>query len=107
MAFNFQQVTDPFWINFLFPFFTIDLPIGIFSMTIPQREIERTNNDRTAPLRTPTHIGCAFSIDREFFYEIGSYDEKMDIWGSENLEMAIRVSKQNRNSRINFFLLLK
>lgn len=61
------------------------------SMTIPQREHIRTNNDRTAPLRTPTHIGCAFSIDREFFYEIGSYDQKMDVWGAENLEMALRV----------------
>lgn len=60
-------------------------------MTLPQRERKRTNFDRTAPLRTPNHIGCAFSIDREFFFEIGSYDEQMDIWGSENLEMALRV----------------
>lgn len=60
-------------------------------MSIPYRERIRTRNDKTAPLRTPTHIGCAFSIDREFFYEIGSYDDKMDIWGSENLEMALRV----------------
>lgn len=62
-------------------------------MTIPQRERIRTRDDRTAPLRTPTHIGCAFSIDREFFFEIGSYDEQMDIWGSENLEMALRVRR--------------
>lgn len=63
-------------------------------MSIPQRELIRRKYDRTAPLRTPTHIGCAFSIDREFFFEIGSYDEKMDIWGSENLEMALRVSNK-------------
>lgn len=61
-------------------------------MKIPQREHLRTQHDRTAPLRMPTHVGCAFSIDREFFFEIGTYDEKMDIWGSENLEMAFRVS---------------
>lgn len=60
-------------------------------MTIPERERERTNFDRTSPIRTPTHIGCGFSMDREFFFEIGSYDEQMDIWGSENLEMALRV----------------
>lgn len=64
-------------------------------MSIPQRELIRTRYDRTAPLRTPTHIGCAFSIDREFFYEIGSYDDNMQIWGSENLEMALRVCIQN------------
>lgn len=55
------------------------------------RERIRTRNDKTAPVRTPTIIGCAVSIDREFFYELGSYDDGMDIWGSENLEMSLRV----------------
>lgn len=36
-------------------------------------------------------IGCAFTVDRDFFFEIGSFDADMDIWGSENLEMALRV----------------
>ncbi|XP_031629645.1 polypeptide N-acetylgalactosaminyltransferase 13-like [Contarinia nasturtii] len=58
---------------------------------LPQREIIRTKYDRTAPIRTPTHIGCAFAMDREFFFEIGSYDEGMDIWGTENLELAVRT----------------
>lgn len=61
---------------------------------IPQRELLRTQHDPTAPIRIPTHVGCAFSIDREFFFEIGSYDEQMDIWGSENVELAFRVSIQ-------------
>lgn len=69
----------------------IDEQNVIHSMTLPKRELIRTNYDRTAPLRTPTHIGCAFAIDREFFFEIGAYDDQMDIWGSENLEMALRV----------------
>lgn len=55
--------------------------------------MERRNNDRTAPLRTPTMAGGLFSIDKDYFYEIGSYDEGMDIWGGENLEMSFRVSK--------------
>lgn len=62
-------------------------------MTIPERERLRTKHDETAPIRSPSHVGCAFSIDREFFFEIGSYDEGMDIWGSENVELAFRVSK--------------
>lgn len=61
-------------------------------MPIPKRELIRTKNDRTAPIRTPTHIGCAFAVDSEFFREIGSYDTGMDIWGSENVELAFRVS---------------
>ena len=36
--------------------------------------------------------GGLFSIEREYFYEIGSYDPGMDIWGGENLEMSFRVS---------------
>ncbi|XP_031622952.1 polypeptide N-acetylgalactosaminyltransferase 5 isoform X2 [Contarinia nasturtii] len=58
---------------------------------VPQREMERRHNDKTAPLRSPTMAGGLFSIDKDFFYEIGSYDEGMDIWGGENLEMSFRV----------------
>jgi len=36
-------------------------------------------------------VGGMFSIDRKYFYEIGSYDEGMDIWGGENVEMSFRI----------------
>ena len=59
---------------------------------VPQREMERRGGDRTQPLRTPTMAGGLFSIDTEYFNKIGKYDEGMDIWGGENLEMSFRVS---------------
>ncbi|NWR35926.1 GLT13 acetylgalactosaminyltransferase, partial [Tachuris rubrigastra] len=58
---------------------------------VPQREMDRRKGDRTLPVRTPTMAGGLFSIDRNYFEEIGTYDAGMDIWGGENLEMSFRV----------------
>jgi len=35
--------------------------------------------------------GGLFSIERNYFYELGAYDNGMNIWGAENLEMSLRV----------------
>lgn len=65
--------------------------IPLHRLAIPERELKRVNYDVTAPVRTPTLVGCAFAVDREFFYEIGAFDDQMTIWGGENIEMSFRV----------------
>ena len=35
--------------------------------------------------------GGLFAMDRKYYFELGGYDLKMEIWGGENLEMSFRV----------------
>ncbi|XP_067265282.1 polypeptide N-acetylgalactosaminyltransferase 3 [Chanodichthys erythropterus] len=58
--------------------------------TLPDHE-KRRRKDETYPIKTPTFAGGLFSISRDYFYHVGSYDEQMEIWGGENIEMSFRV----------------
>lgn len=46
---------------------------------IPQQVLDSLNNDRTALIDSPAMAGGLFAIDREYFYNLGSYDEKMKV----------------------------
>jgi len=53
--------------------------------------IEKMRANSTVPYGTPVMAGGLFSINREYFWSSGSYDDQMDIWGGENLEMSFRI----------------
>lgn len=38
-------------------------------------------------------IGCSFVVDREYFRDIGLLDPGMEVYGAENIELGMRVSK--------------
>lgn len=54
-------------------------------------ELTKRNSDMTKPFASPAMAGGLFSIDREYFYDLGAYDDKMKIWGGDNLEMSFRI----------------
>ncbi|XP_061871440.1 polypeptide N-acetylgalactosaminyltransferase 6 isoform X2 [Colius striatus] len=56
---------------------------------VPARERQR-RKDETFPIKSPTFAGGLFAISRSYFEHIGSYDEQMEIWGGENVEMSFR-----------------
>ncbi|XP_064140284.1 polypeptide N-acetylgalactosaminyltransferase 6 isoform X2 [Loxodonta africana] len=58
--------------------------------TVPLHEKQR-RKDETYPIKSPTFAGGLFSISKSYFEHIGTYDNQMEIWGGENVEMSFRV----------------
>lgn len=55
------------------------------------KQMRMANYDDTSTFRTPIMAGGLFSIDRQYFFDMGLYDPHLNIWGGENIEMSLRV----------------
>ncbi|XP_056644328.1 polypeptide N-acetylgalactosaminyltransferase 13-like isoform X1 [Diorhabda sublineata] len=59
--------------------------------TLGGEQMKRRQYDITQPFNSPAMAGGLFAMDRNAFFEFGAYDEDMNIWGGENLEMSLRI----------------
>ena len=42
--------------------------------------------------RSPCSVGTIWAINKAFFFEVGGFDDGMDFWGGENIDLSLRVS---------------
>lgn len=67
---------------------------GIFDWNLiyhwlPRRPEDLIHPEKPAP--QPVMLGAVFAIGREYFFEIGGYDEQLMIWNGENYELSFKM----------------
>ncbi|OXB55427.1 hypothetical protein ASZ78_014555 [Callipepla squamata] len=66
-------------------------PMNFGWKQIPQEVIEKNKLKETDIIRCPVMAGGLFSIERKYFFELGTYDSGLDVWGGENMELSFKV----------------
>eukprot|EP00730_Choanoeca_flexa_P015939 TRINITY_DN7434_c0_g1_i3.p1 TRINITY_DN7434_c0_g1~~TRINITY_DN7434_c0_g1_i3.p1 ORF type:complete len:639 (+),score=132.37 TRINITY_DN7434_c0_g1_i3:41-1918(+) len=62
-----------------------------FSWTDITDEERRRRKSPVDPVASPAMAGGLFAMQRDYFFESGSYDMGQKTWGGENLEMSFRL----------------
>uniref|UniRef100_UPI00398EA7A4 polypeptide N-acetylgalactosaminyltransferase 5 isoform X2 n=1 Tax=Pristiophorus japonicus TaxID=55135 RepID=UPI00398EA7A4 len=75
--------------SFLRGIFTWPMTFGW--KVIPDEIIKKYNIKEMDPIRCPIMAGGLFSIDKKYFYELGTYDAGLEVWGGENMELSFKI----------------
>ncbi|XP_072364861.1 polypeptide N-acetylgalactosaminyltransferase 15-like isoform X2 [Scyliorhinus torazame] len=84
------------WKTFQY-YHSVDLQRGVFNWNldfhwepIPEYE-QKWRKSPTSPIQSPVVSGGVLGINRNYFQNIGAYDPAMVMWGTENVELSLRV----------------
>lgn len=64
---------------------------GIFAWDFDYRMTAQRKAQPTMPKPTPIMLGCAFAINRQYFWDLGGYDDQLQIWNAENYELSFKL----------------
>ncbi|XP_007424508.1 polypeptide N-acetylgalactosaminyltransferase 5 [Python bivittatus] len=66
-------------------------PMNFGWKPIPSDVIEKNKIKESDIIKCPVMAGGLFSIDKKYFFELGTYDPGLDVWGGENMEISFKV----------------
>ncbi|KAM9032435.1 polypeptide N-acetylgalactosaminyltransferase 5 [Sarcophilus harrisii] len=66
-------------------------PMNFSWKKIPPEIIKQNKIKETDVIRCPVMAGGLFSIDKKYFFELGTYDPGLEVWGGENMELSFKV----------------
>jgi len=65
--------------------------LGRYTWIRVKEHEQRTAIETGLPFPSPTLVGCAIAVERNYFMKLGAFDEGMRIWGGENIELGFRT----------------